>query len=57
VLTAYAIQASSVITYQAVHEIVKDLGGEMTTGELIAIEESAGHIISHALFTRWTSHI
>lgn len=57
VLTAYAIQASSVITYQAIHEIAKDLGGEMTTGELIAIEESAGHIISHALFTRWTSHI
>jgi 23S rRNA (cytosine1962-C5)-methyltransferase len=55
VLTAYAIQASSVIAWQAMQEITKGLQGQMHAGELVSIEESAGHIISHALFARWTS--
>jgi len=55
VLTAYAIQASSVIPYQAMLEIVKGRKGKITSGELITIEESGGHILSHALFSRWTS--
>lgn len=55
VLTAYAIQASSVITAQAMQEIVRGKSGEITSGELVTIEESAGHVISHALFSRWTT--
>ncbi|MCJ7696467.1 MAG: class I SAM-dependent methyltransferase [Anaerolineaceae bacterium] len=55
VLTAYAIQASSVIPYQAMLEIVNGRKGKITSGELVTIEESGGHIISHALFSRWTS--
>lgn len=55
VLTAYAIQASSVITAQALQEILKDRPGYLTTGELATREESGGHIISHALFSRWTN--
>jgi len=54
VLTAYAIQASSVITWQAMKELTAGLGGELSAGELISIEESAGHVISHALFSRWS---
>jgi 23S rRNA (cytosine1962-C5)-methyltransferase len=55
VLTAYAIQASAVIAYQAMLDIVADRKGKITCGELVTIEQSAGHIISHALFSRWTS--
>ncbi len=54
VLTAYAIQASSVITWQAMQDMTKGLGGEIQTGELVTIEKSAGHILSHALFARWS---
>jgi len=55
VLTAYAIQASSLITWQAMQTMTNNLKGEITAGELIAIEESAGHVLSHALFARWSS--
>lgn len=54
VLTAYAIQASALIPYQGVQEMVGK-SGNLTCGELITIEESAGHVLSHALFARWTS--
>ena len=52
ILTAYAITASAVITRQAMEEIVGK-HGEFTTGELVTVEESAGHVLSHAIFTRW----
>ncbi len=53
VLTAYAIQASALIPYQALQEVVGSQG-KLTCGELITIEESANHVLSHALFARWT---
>jgi 23S rRNA (cytosine1962-C5)-methyltransferase len=53
VLTAYAIQASALIPYQALQEVVGSQGN-LTCGELITIEESANHVLSHALFARWT---
>ena len=52
ILTAYAITASAIITKQAMEEIVGK-HGEFTTGELVTVEESAGHVLSHAIFTRW----
>jgi 23S rRNA (cytosine1962-C5)-methyltransferase len=52
VLTAYAIQASALVPYQALQEIVGGTGN-LTCGELITVEESAGHVLSHALFARW----
>ncbi len=55
VLTAYAIQASAVITYQAMEAIVGDRNGEISCGELLTEEQSAGHLLSHALYSRWTS--
>ena len=57
VLTAYAIQASALITYQAMQEMVVDHKGRITCGELATVEESGGHLLSHALFVRWTSRI
>ena len=52
VLTAYAIQASALVPFQALQEIVGGTGN-LTCGELITVEESAGHVLSHALFARW----
>ena len=54
-LTSYAIQASSLIPHQALQEIVKDMGGTLTSGELVTVDKSGRHILSHALYSRWTS--
>lgn len=54
-LTSYAIQASALIPLQALQEIVNDLGGKITCGELVTVEKSKGRILSHALFVRWHS--
>ena len=54
ILTAYAITASAIVTRQAVEEIVGS-AGQFECGELVTIEQSAGHILSHALFTRWNA--
>lgn len=52
-LTSYAIQASALVPYQALQEIVRGLGGEVTCGELVTVEKSRERILSHALFARW----
>ncbi len=54
-LTSYAIQASALIPHQAIQEIVKGLGGRISSGELVTVDKSQGHILSHSLFSRWTS--
>jgi len=54
-LTSYAIQASALVPHQALQEIVSDLGGEITSGELVTVEKSKGRILSHALYARWRS--
>jgi 23S rRNA (cytosine1962-C5)-methyltransferase len=55
-LTSYAIQASALIPHQALQEVVKDLGGHISSGELVTVDKSQGHILSHSLFSRWTSN-
>jgi 23S rRNA (cytosine1962-C5)-methyltransferase len=54
VMTAYAISASAVVTHQAVEQIVGNKG-LLESGELVTIEKSADHVISHAIYTRWSS--
>ena len=54
IMTAYAITASAVLTHQAVEQIVGNRG-KFESGELVTKEESAGHMISHAIYTRWSS--
>jgi len=54
-LTSYAIQASALITHQAVLEIVKGLDGKVSSGELVTVDKSQGRILSHSLYSRWTS--
>jgi 23S rRNA (cytosine1962-C5)-methyltransferase len=55
VMTSYAIQASALIAFQAVEMMTTNLSGKIQTGELISVEESANHKLSHALFARWAS--
>ena len=52
-LTSYAIQASALVPHQALQEIVNDRGGQITSGELVTVEQSGGRILSHALYARW----
>ncbi len=55
VLTAYAIQASSLTMYFALKEQFKNLGGQVTFGELATPEKSAGRAVSNAIFARWSA--
>jgi len=54
-LTSYAIQASSLVPHQILQEMVSDLGGTVTSGELVTVEKSGGRVLSHALFAWWHS--
>ena len=55
-LTSYAIQASALVPHQAVQELVSGFGGRIESGELVTVDQSHGHVLSHSLFTRWTSN-
>ncbi len=55
VLTAYAIQASALVVYQALQSLMTGKGGALSAGELVTVERSAGHLISHAIFARWSN--
>ena len=54
VMTAYAITASALVTHQAVEQIVGKKGN-LESGELITVEESASRVLSHAIYTRWSA--
>lgn len=54
-LTSYAIQASALIPHQAMQEMVKGIGGVINSGELVTVDSSQGHILSHSLFTHWSA--
>ena len=56
VLTAYAIRASALIIYYAMQDVVSGLGGNLTTGELVLVERSAGRLLSMAIFVRWRAN-
>ena len=52
-VTAYAIQGSALTIYYPLEEIVSDLGGELSCGELALQDSSANRLLSTALFARW----
>lgn len=54
VLTAYAIRASAVGLYYALDEMMSGYGGSITVGEMGIVEQSAGRVLSTALFARWS---
>ncbi len=55
ILTAYAVKASSLTLYHAVSEMMGAWGGTTTAGEIIIREESAGRLLSTAVYARWNS--
>jgi len=56
VITAYAIQSSALSLYYGLEPFTQSLRGELSCGELALREESAGRILSMAIFTRWKTN-
>jgi 23S rRNA (cytosine1962-C5)-methyltransferase len=55
ILTAYAIRASALSIHYALQEMLSGLPGELTTGELVLRERSAGRLLSMAISSRWAA--
>jgi len=53
VLTAYAVKASAVTLYNAVEEMMRGKGGAIQAGEVTLQDQSAGRLLSTAIFARW----
>ena len=53
VITVYAVRASAIHVAQALEELMKMSGGRIDTGELVTREQSAGRLLSQAVYARW----
>lgn len=53
VVTAYAIRASALSLYHLLGDLMGDVGGMVTAGELALQETSAGRLVSTAIYARW----
>ena len=53
-LTAYAVKASALTLYTAVNEMMAGFVGNLEAGELTLREQSAGRLLSTAIFARWS---
>jgi 23S rRNA (cytosine1962-C5)-methyltransferase len=53
VMTVYAVRASAIHLAQALDEMMNGFGGNVENGELVTREESAGRLLSQAVFARW----
>lgn len=55
VLTAYAVKASGLTLGNAVAEMMRGRSGTLSSGEVVLREQSAGRLLSMAVFSRWQS--
>ena len=55
IVTAYAVKASAIHIGQALREIMSKYGGYVDNGELATCEKSAGHLLSQAIYARWSA--
>jgi 23S rRNA (cytosine1962-C5)-methyltransferase len=55
VITAYAIQASALSLYYSVESILQDYRGELSCGELVLPESSAGRLLPMSIYVRWSA--
>ena len=55
VITVYAVRASAIHVAQALNEVMKGFGGKIDSGELVTREQSAGRLLSQAVYARWES--
>ena len=53
VTTIYAVRASAIHVAQAMDDMMKGFGGTIEMGELVTREQSAGRLLSQAVYTRW----
>jgi 23S rRNA (cytosine1962-C5)-methyltransferase len=52
-LTLYAVPASAIHLQQMLAEMTQAHAGEIDGGELVTREQSAGRLLSHAVYARW----
>jgi len=55
VTTIYAVRASAVHVAQAMQNMMDRFGGKIEMGELVTREQSAGRLLSQAVYARWES--
>ncbi|MFN8403907.1 MAG: class I SAM-dependent methyltransferase [Anaerolineales bacterium] len=55
VTTIYAVRASAIHIAQAMDDMMKGFGGKIEMGELVTREQSAGRLLSQAVYARWSS--
>jgi 23S rRNA (cytosine1962-C5)-methyltransferase len=53
VTTLYAVRASAIHVAQAMEDMMDGFGGKIEMGELITREQSAGRLLSQAVYARW----
>jgi 23S rRNA (cytosine1962-C5)-methyltransferase len=53
VTTIYAVRASAIHVAQAMQDMMHGLGGKIEMGELVTREQSAGRLLSQAVYARW----
>jgi len=53
VTTIYAVRASAIHVAQAMDDMLKGFGGKIGMGELVTREQSAGRLLSQAVYARW----
>lgn len=53
VITAYAIRASALTLHYSLQEMMANYAGKIDTGELALLEQSAGRLLSTAIYSRW----
>jgi len=53
--TVYAVRASAIHIAQAMDDMMHGLGGKIEMGELVTREQSAGRLLSQAVYARWNS--
>jgi hypothetical protein len=49
----YAVRASAIHIAQALEEMMKGFAGKVEMGELVTREQSAGRLLSQAVYARW----
>lgn len=57
IVTVYAVRASAIHVAQAMAEMMKAFKGTMDSGELVTREQSAGRLLSQAVYARWESEV
>jgi len=53
VTTIYAVRASAIHVAQAMDDMMEGFGGKIEMGELVTREQSAGRLLSQAVYARW----